>query len=119
MSSLALGYPLVGPSVLSFANEEEPRFNPLRFLKKKWMYLYMTNYKRLVKSLVLVFLAFNVLVANPKKLAYTVANPARGLLNREKKRTKKRKSGSVPGEGYTYCIHTVGPRLPRSSPFGS
>ena len=32
----------------------------------------------------LLFLAFNVLVANPKKLLYyTVANPARGLLNRE------------------------------------
>ena len=27
---------------------------------------------------------FSVLVANPKKLLYTVANPARGLLNREK-----------------------------------
>ena len=32
--------------------------------------------------------------ANPKKLLYTVANPARGLLNREKK--KKKKSGSAP-----------------------
>ena len=29
-------------------------------------------------------LTFSVLVANPKKLLYTVANPARGLLNREK-----------------------------------
>ena len=29
-----------------------------------------------------------------KKLLYTVANPARGLLNREKK--KKKKSGSAP-----------------------
>ena len=29
-----------------------------------------------------------------KKLLYTVANPARGLLNREKK--KKEKSGSAP-----------------------
>ena len=28
-------------------------------------------------------LTFNVLVANLKKLLYTVANPARGLLNRE------------------------------------
>ena len=35
----------------------------------------------------LLFLTFNVLVANPKKLLYTMANPARGLLNREK-RTK-------------------------------
>ena len=34
----------------------------------------------------LLFLTFSVLVANPKKQLYT-ANPARGLLNREK-RTK-------------------------------
>ena len=31
-----------------------------------------------------LFLTFSVLVANPKKLLYTMANPARGLLNREK-----------------------------------
>ena len=31
----------------------------------------------------LLFLTFSALVANPKKLLYTVANPARGLLNRE------------------------------------
>ena len=38
----------------------------------------------------LQFLTFSVLVANPKKLRfYTVANPARGLLNREKKKKKK------------------------------
>ena len=30
----------------------------------------------------LLFLTFSVLVANPKKLLYTVAHPARGLLNR-------------------------------------
>ena len=41
----------------------------------------------------LLFLTFSALVANPKK-TYTVANPARGLLNREKK--KKKKSGSAP-----------------------
>ena len=35
--------------------------------------------------LLLLFLTFSVLVANPKKLLNTVANPARGLLNREKK----------------------------------
>ena len=35
----------------------------------------------------LLFLTFSVLDANPKKLLYTIANPARGLLNREK-RTK-------------------------------
>ena len=37
----------------------------------------------------LSFLTFSVLVANPEKLLYTVANPARGLLNREK-RTKEK-----------------------------
>ena len=39
------------------------------------------KYQRLV--VVLLFLPFSVLlIANPKKLLYTVANPARGLLNR-------------------------------------
>ena len=42
-----------------------------------------------VSMLLLLFLTFSVLVANPKKLLYTVANPARGLLNREK-RTKEK-----------------------------
>ena len=38
-------------------------------------------------DLQVLFLIFSALVANPrKKLLYTVANPARGLLNREKKR---------------------------------
>ena len=32
----------------------------------------------------MLFLTFSVLVANPKKLLHTVANPTRGLLNREK-----------------------------------
>ena len=39
--------------------------------------------------LLLLFLTFSALVANPKKLPYTVANPARGLLHREKKKTEK------------------------------
>ena len=42
-----------------------------------------------VIHLEVLFLTFSVLVANPKKLLYTVANPARGLLNREKR------SGSI------------------------
>ena len=42
----------------------------------------------------LLFLTFGALVANPKELLYTVANPARGLLNREKK--EKRKSLAAP-----------------------
>ena len=44
-----------------------------------------------------LFLAFSVLVTNPKKncqVLYTVANPARDQLKREK--GTKRKSGSVP-----------------------
>ena len=41
--------------------------------------------------LLLLFITFSELVANPKNLLYTVANPARGLLNKE-----KRKSGSAP-----------------------
>ena len=40
-------------------------------------------------TVVPLFLTFSVLAANPKKLLYTVANPARGLLNREK-RTKEK-----------------------------
>ena len=40
---------------------------------------------RNIMILYLVVLTFGVLVANPKKLLYyTVANPARGLLKREK-----------------------------------
>ena len=45
--------------------------------------------------LLLLFLTFSVLVANPKKLLYTVANPARGLLNREK-RTKEKVLAAYP-----------------------
>ena len=56
-----------------------------------------------LKKNLLLFLTFSVSVANPKKLVYTVANPAaRGLLNREKKEQKK-KSGSIP----TPTLHTA------------
>ena len=51
--------------------------------------------------LLLLFLTFSALVANPKKLLYTVANPARGLLNRENK--KKKKSGSPPPPPRARC----------------
>ena len=43
----------------------------------------------LLSVLLLLFLTFSVLVANPKKLLYTVANPARGLLNKEKRTEEK------------------------------
>ena len=35
--------------------------------------------------LLLLFLAFSVLLCQPEKTTYTMANPARGLLSREKK----------------------------------
>ena len=44
--------------------------------------------------LLLLFLTISALVADPKKLLYTVANPVRGLLNRREK--EKEKSGSAP-----------------------
>ena len=40
-----------------------------------------------VRQVVVVFLPFSVLIANPKKLLYTATNSASGLLKREK-RTK-------------------------------
>ena len=55
----------------------------------------LSNHTRLGAWVNRLFLKFSALVANPKKTTlYTVANPARGLLNREKK--KKKKSGSNP-----------------------
>ena len=44
------------------------------------------NHSKGKQLLFLLFLTFSALVANPKKVLYTVANPARGLLNREKKK---------------------------------
>ena len=41
------------------------------------------------RASVLLFLAFSVLVANPKKLLNTVANPARGLLQEGKEKKIK------------------------------
>ena len=38
---------------------------------------------------VVVLVTSSVLVANPKKILYTAANPACGLLNRGKKKEKK------------------------------
>ena len=57
--------------------------------------------KRLL-LLLLLFLTFSVLVANPKKLLYTVANPARGLLNREK-RTKEKVWQHTPPPHPPHC----------------
>ena len=53
--------------------------------------------------LLLLFLTFSVLVANPKKLLYTVANPARGLLNREK-RTKEKVWQHTYGTASICCL---------------
>ena len=55
---------------------------------------------QLLLLLLLLFLTFSVLVANPKKLLYTVANPARGLLNREK-RTKEKVWQHTPPTPHT------------------
>ena len=55
-----------------------------------------------VLLLLLLFLTFSVLVANPKKLLYTVANPARGLLNREK-RTKEKVWQHTPPPHPPHC----------------
>ena len=44
----------------------------------------VVTYYSCLFMLLLLFLAFHVLVANPKKRLYRVANPDRGLLNREK-----------------------------------
>ena len=43
----------------------------------------------LLLLLLLLFLTVSVLVANPKKILYTVANTARGLLYREKRTNEK------------------------------
>ena len=51
------------------------------------MFVYEVKRRRLRRALnfgLLLFLTFRVLVANPKKPVYMVANPARGLLNKEK-----------------------------------
>ena len=60
-------------------------FRTARLFQRAY-YIQMTHYNC---CCLLLFLTFSVLVANPKKLLYTVANPARGLLNREK-RTKEK-----------------------------
>ena len=50
-----------------------------------------------VKTFMLFFLTFSILAAYPKKLLfYTVASPARGLLNRENKLYKKPGSAHPP-----------------------
>ena len=53
-----------------------------------------------MQIVVIVVAGINVLVANPKKLLYTVANPARGLLNREK-RTKEKVWQHTPPHPHT------------------
>ena len=53
------------------------------------------------KPTVILFLTFSVLVANPKKLLYTVVKPARGLLNREKILEEK----SLAAQTHRYTVH--------------
>ena len=59
------------------------------------------------KSELLLFLTFSVLVANPKKLLYTVANPARGLLNREKITKEKVWQHTPPPTPHTACSEKI------------
>ena len=47
-----------------------------------------TTYVDCVMALLLLFLTFSVLVANPRNVLRTVADPARGLLNREKRKIR-------------------------------
>ena len=54
--------------------------------------------------MLLLFLTFSVsLAANPKILLYTVANPARDLLNREK-RTKESVAAYLPPSPPTLLV---------------
>ena len=50
-----------------------------------------------------IFITFSVLVAIPKKILYTVANPARGLLNREKTTSKKSLAAPPPPPFNSAC----------------
>ena len=54
--------------------------------------------------LLLFFLIFSVLVANPKKLLYTVANPVRGLLSREKIKENKTFGRAPPPSPLPCCL---------------
>ena len=47
-------------------------------------------------NMLLLFLTFSVLVANPKKLLYTVANPARGLPAEQGKENKIKSLAAYP-----------------------
>ena len=54
------------------------------------------------------FSHFSVLVADPKKiLYYTVANPARSLLNREKKKRKRKSLAAPPNNYCSYSTNTA------------
>ena len=61
------------------------------FVLKIFLWSHVPRLVGVFVLLFLLFLTFSALVANPKKLLYTVANPARGLLNREKEKKEKEK----------------------------
>ena len=73
----------VGSKVAKFSKEKSERYITSR---DGWVSL-KGIFRWYICSL--LYLTFRVLVANPKQLLYTVTNPARGLLNREK-RTKEK-----------------------------
>ena len=59
----------------------------------------------------LLFHTFSVLVAKPKKLLYTVANPARGLLNREKEKEKESLAAHPPPPLPPRCSLLIGEKI--------
>ena len=66
--------------------------------------LILYNKGYLLLSLIVSHIQHIVLVANPKKLLYTVAIPARGLLNREENKNKKSGNAiSPPAHTHTPC----------------
>ena len=77
------------PPRFSLSVETRRRYGWLRMMVFPGAHLFRAPIWCPSGGLLLLFLTFSVLVANPKKLLYTVANPARGLLNREK-RTKEK-----------------------------
>ena len=76
----------------------------VRRLKPKSVCMYVWSSHLAELLLLLLFLTFSVLVANPKKLLYTVADPDRGLLrNRENKKIKKIWQHKPPPPHPTHC----------------
>ena len=61
-----------------------------------------------MKEIFILFLIFSVLVADPKKLPYTVADLARGLLNWEKSTRESLTAHHPPKLLVRRCVHQRG-----------